>query len=182
MNNNSNNHTKYLAFTLMSKNTTGIIPELTGTIRDCNCNIVETRVVVMGNELSSCMLLAGSWDGIAKIEDALIRLKQVRDFEILFRRTELPELNENTMPYSIDIITYDQSGIINKLANFFNENRLHIMEINSNTFKTVYTGTTMLSIHMIINIPVGISIADIRGEFMDFCDQLNLDAMMEPVK
>ena len=40
----------------------------------------------------------------------------------------------------------------------------------------------MFSLHMTISVPTDISIAAMRNEFMDFCDQLNLDAIMEPVK
>jgi len=35
---------------------------------------------------------------------------------------------------------------------------------------------------MTIGVPTDISIATLRGEFMEFCDQLNLDSIMEPVK
>jgi glycine cleavage system transcriptional repressor len=35
---------------------------------------------------------------------------------------------------------------------------------------------------MTISVPTNVSIAGLRGEFMDFCDHLNLDAIMEPVK
>jgi glycine cleavage system transcriptional repressor len=40
----------------------------------------------------------------------------------------------------------------------------------------------MFSLHVTINVPADISISAIRGDFIDFCDRLNLDAIMEPVK
>ena len=40
----------------------------------------------------------------------------------------------------------------------------------------------MFSLHVTISVPTNTSIAALRGEFMDLCDQLNLDAVMEPVK
>ncbi len=44
------------------------------------------------------------------------------------------------------------------------------------------TGAKMFSLHMMVNIPSDSSIASIRGDFIEFCDRLNLDAIMEPVK
>ena len=38
------------------------------------------------------------------------------------------------------------------------------------------------TVHMTISVPTNVSIAGLRGEFMDFCDHLNFDAIMEPVK
>ena len=40
----------------------------------------------------------------------------------------------------------------------------------------------MFALHMTIGIPADTAIASVRGDFMDFCDDLNLDAMMAPVK
>jgi glycine cleavage system transcriptional repressor len=40
----------------------------------------------------------------------------------------------------------------------------------------------MFSVQMFINIPAGLHISGLREEFMEFCDQLNLDAILEPVK
>jgi glycine cleavage system transcriptional repressor len=40
----------------------------------------------------------------------------------------------------------------------------------------------MFSVHLTVDIPADIQIATLREEFMDFCDQLNLDAIIEPLK
>ena len=40
----------------------------------------------------------------------------------------------------------------------------------------------VLVLHMTVGIPADSAIAAVRGEFMDFCDELNLDAMLTPVR
>jgi glycine cleavage system transcriptional repressor len=35
---------------------------------------------------------------------------------------------------------------------------------------------------MVISVPVKLQLAQLREEFMDYCDTLNLDAILEPVK
>ncbi len=40
----------------------------------------------------------------------------------------------------------------------------------------------MFSVHMNVEIPAKTQISTLREEFMDFCDQMNLDAVIEPVK
>jgi glycine cleavage system transcriptional repressor len=40
----------------------------------------------------------------------------------------------------------------------------------------------MFSVHLTVDIPASLQIAMLRDEFMDFCDQLNLDAVIEPIK
>jgi glycine cleavage system transcriptional repressor len=45
-----------------------------------------------------------------------------------------------------------------------------------------HTGTPMFSVHLTVEIPATLQISALREEFMEFCDQLNLDAVIEPVK
>jgi glycine cleavage system transcriptional repressor len=40
----------------------------------------------------------------------------------------------------------------------------------------------MFSVHMTVGIPSEMHIAGLREEFMDYCDALNLDAVLEPLK
>jgi len=37
-------------------------------------------------------------------------------------------------------------------------------------------------VHMTLDVPADTHIAGLREEFLDFCDRLNLDAVIEPVK
>jgi glycine cleavage system transcriptional repressor len=37
-------------------------------------------------------------------------------------------------------------------------------------------------VQMMINVPASLHISALREEFMEFCDQLNIDAIIEPVK
>mgnify|MGYP001216944544 CR=1 FL=1 len=68
------------------------------------------------------------------------------------------------------------------LAGFFAGRSVEIVEVTTRSYPAAHTGTTMFSVQMFINIPSEIHIAVLREEFMEFCDQLNLDAIMEPVK
>jgi glycine cleavage system transcriptional repressor len=40
----------------------------------------------------------------------------------------------------------------------------------------------MFSVRMSIGIPADNTFATLRDEFMDFCDSMNIDAVLEPIK
>jgi glycine cleavage system transcriptional repressor len=40
----------------------------------------------------------------------------------------------------------------------------------------------MFSMTMTVSVPTDTIIGQLRGDFLEFCDQLNLDSVMEPVK
>ena len=172
----------YLVITALGNNRPDNLEQFTRAIKDYGCNIVESRMSVLGNEFCILMMVSGSWDAIAKIEDTLSRLENKLEMSIKAKRSTPAQLGGNLMPYAIDIVSFDHIGIVHDIVNFMQENKISIQDMHTNTYKANNTGTIMFSLHMAVNIPADISIAAIRGDFMDFCDQLNLDAIMEPVK
>jgi glycine cleavage system transcriptional repressor len=40
----------------------------------------------------------------------------------------------------------------------------------------------MFAVQMVVNVPGRIHISALREEFLELCDNLNLDAILEPVK
>ena len=49
-------------------------------------------------------------------------------------------------------------------------------------YSAAHTATPMVSVHINIGIPAATYLAALRDEFLDCCDQLNVDAIMEPIK
>ncbi|MGA9854572.1 MAG: glycine cleavage system protein R, partial [Gammaproteobacteria bacterium] len=73
-------------------------------------------------------------------------------------------------------------GIIFNLANFFAERNISIADLITRGYSAMHTGAPMFSVQMAVNIPTNLHIGSLREEFMEFCDRLNLDAIMEPIK
>lgn len=173
---------KYLVVSALIDNSSEIIRTFSKLTESSGCNIVDSQFKVVGQKLSLMLFLAGSWDAIAKIESMLGNLEQQHNIKILAERTDVEALQGNAMPYVVDVVGIDQPGIIFDIANFMSSNELAIQEMSSNTYEASQTGAKMFSLHMMVNLPLDNSISAIRGDFIDFCDHLNLDAIMEPVK
>jgi len=171
-----------LVLTVLGDQKSRLIEKLTRSIEDCGANILDSRIGAMGNEFAALMLLSGSWDSIAKLEDILPRLGKELNARINSKRTDKRQTNNRQIPYTIEIVCCDRAGVIHDVVKFLIDNHIDICELYSNTYQSPYTDMTMFSMHMIVNIPADSSIASVRTEFMDFCDQMNLDAVMEPAK
>ena len=172
----------YLAATVIGTHSSVLPERLTKTISDCGCNIKDCRMTILGQQLAVLMLLSGNWDNIAKAEDALLKLEAEDDLAIHIKRTERSNPGGTMVPYAVDVICPDQTGVHSRLMQFFIKSNIHIHDLSSTTYEASQTATTMVSIHLNIHVPADISIASLRNDFMDFCDHLNLDAIMEPIK
>lgn len=173
---------KYLVVSAIGQNRAGLIVPFTKAVQDCGCNVIDSRMTVLGDRLAMMMFLSGSWSAIAKIENILPRLDEQLDITTIAERTELSRHGGNAMPYAVEVVAVDSIGIVHDITHFFSEREIVIEDFSSGTYTAARTGTSMFSLHMTIGIPTDMSIATLRGEFMEFCDQLNLDSIMEPVK
>ena len=172
----------YLLITALGKPDAAMLEQFTKAIKESGGRIIESRMCALGNEFSILMLLTGTWDAIAKIEDMLPRLESKLSISIRAKRTEPAKHAGNLMPYAIEVVSMDNAGIVHDIVDFFAVNKISIQDMHANTYKAANTGAPMLSLHMTINIPAAKSIATIRTDFMEFCDHQNLDAILEPVK
>ena len=128
------------------------------------------------------MVGSGSWNGVAKLESALPRLGGKLDLQVQSKRTESRTGTDNLIPYGVEVVAVDHPGIVHDVANFFARRDINIEDVYTSRYPAPHTGAPMFTLHMTVGIPADTSIATVRGEFMDFCDELNLDAMLAPVK
>ena len=159
-----------------------MVHELTRVISDCGGNITESRMAALGTEFAMLLLVSGNWHALAKLESELARLSGSGSFNVQLKRTEPRPSRTDMLPYSIDVVSLDQSGIVSGLSGFFANRGIDIAEVSTRSYPAAHTGAPMFSVQMIVNVPSRIPVAHLREEFMDYCDSLNLDAILEPVK
>jgi glycine cleavage system transcriptional repressor len=161
---------------------TAVVSELSRIILDCGGNIKESRMAPLGSDFGVLLLVAGTWHTISRLERDLARFGAADGVAMQFRRTEARKMGKELLPYAVDVVGLDQPGVVHNLSRFFASRNVEIGEVASRSYPAAHTGAPMFSVQMFVNIPSTVHIAALREEFMEFCDQLNVDAIMEPVK
>lgn len=171
-----------MVVTALGEDRPGIVRELSRAIAETGCNIEDSRMTVLGGEFAIMMMVSGRWNELAKLESAMPNAAKRIGLQIHLKRTESDEEAEQLLPYSVEVVSLDHPGIVTELANFFASREINIHEMSTSSYAAAHTGTPMFGVQMTIDVPAGVHIATLRDEFMDFCDQLNLDAIMEPLR
>ncbi len=172
----------YLVISALGEDHPGIVNQLSKAVLEHDCNIEDSRMTVLGGEFAAMLLVEGKWNTLAKIENALPELERQLGMTIISKRTGQRSVSGDLLPYAIDVVCMDHPGIINNLAGFFADRNINIEDMATSTYAAAHTGTTMFAVHMTVGIPANVHIAGLREEFMDYCDALNLDAVLEPLK
>lgn len=172
----------YLVISALGEDRPGIVSQLSKLILDQGCNIEDSRMTVLGGEFAAILLVEGKWNTLAKLENALPELERQLGLTIVCKRTGERATGRNLLPYAVDVVAMDHPGIVNQLATFFAERDINIEDLSTTSYAAAHTGTPMFAVHMTVGIPADTHIASLREEFMDYCDALNLDAVLEPVK
>ncbi len=139
-------------------------------------------MTALGEEFAVLMLISGNWHTSAKLEKALKKLEEAKGLAISLKTTGARHEHEDCIPYGVDVVCLDQPGIVFHLSEFFAIRNIEICDLATRRYAAPHTGAPMFAVQMTVSIPAALSIAQLRDEFLDVCEQLNLDAIFEPVK
>ncbi len=173
---------QFIAISAIGDDRIGLVHDLSKVVADCGGSISESRMTALGSDFAMLMLVAGNWHSVARIETDLAKLAEASGVTIQVRRTTQRAVREDMVPYSVDVVCIDQAGIVSGLSGFFAARGIDIGELSTRGYAAAHTGAQMFSVYMVVNVPSRIHVGALREEFMDFCDQMNLDAILEPVK
>lgn len=172
----------YLAITASGEDKVGLVDRLSGKITESGCNIEESRMAVLGGQFALIMLVSGPWNALSMLEGQLDPLGRQLGLTIIHERTRKRERTQAAIPYRVEVVAMDHPGIVRNLSAFFAKNGINIEELQTDTYPAPHTGTPMFSVTMAVGIQANIHIPTLREDFLSYCDDLNLDAIFEPVR
>lgn len=171
-----------LVIAALGEDKPGLVDRLSGWVTDSGCNISDSRMTVLGGEFAVLLLVTGNWNNLAKLENQCDAMQDQLGMTLHIKRTEQRPAEGDFLPYGVDVVALDHPGIVHNLASFFSQRNINIQDLSTSTYAAAHTGTQMFAVHMVLDVPASTHIATLREEFLDFCDRLNLDAVIEPVK
>jgi glycine cleavage system transcriptional repressor len=171
----------YLIISALGPYQPEVINELSRSCTQSGCNLLNVKMLMIGKEVSVTLFLAGNWGTIAKMEAALPGLEQRLGLSLISRRTSEYIHPTKSITYSVQVSAIDKAGIINGLSDFLFRLAIPIEEMSAYTYLS-QTGTRMASLTLKINVPDNIHLATLREQFMNYCDDNNLDAFLEPIR
>ena len=172
----------YLLLTAVAPQDKSPLMPIAKRVSECGCVLVESRLAVLGTHVSISILAVGSWDAVAKLEASTARIEREEGIKVHVHRSAAKPMQTDLLPYLIEVVAADKPGILFQLAEFFAHHGISVESLSSSRFRAMQTGAEMFSSQITIGIPSKTHIAALRDDFLEFCDHLNLDAILDPMK
>lgn len=172
----------YLILSAMATDYPDLVLELAKLAEASQCNIDSCRMNTLGREQVVMLKLSGNWNEIAKVEHSIEPWQERRKVRVLVTRTSIEAYSKTLLPYSVQLVALDSPGIVYRITQFFHEHEIVPREIACDAYISSQTATKMFTLSMTVGIPTEVHLATLRERFMMFCDDLNIDAILEPIR
>ncbi|MCX8049486.1 MAG: hypothetical protein N3A55_07480 [Methylohalobius sp.] len=171
-----------LIITALEIEESNLFERLISGIQESACHILESRMSRLSAGYACFMLVEGNWNHIARLENVLTSLQQRA--QVFFKRLpeDTKEQNGGELLYVADVVARNRSGILADLIRFLGDQGIMVQDLRSSCYQLPYVGSQVYTIHLLLRIPEEISVLALRDDFLDFCEQLQVDAILEPIK
>lgn len=169
-----------LVITALGDDRPGIVDELSNALFRHKLNIEDSRMSVLGGEFAVLLLVSGEQASIDDFVADTASLEQSLNMKIMVKATRSTGSKQAMVPYTVEVVAIDHPGIVHKLASFFSSRQINIVDLHTERYAAAHTATPMFAVNLTIGIPAEMSIKALRDEFINMCDEMNLDASMTP--
>lgn len=163
-----------LVVTAIGADRTGIVSQLARLVSDCNCNIVDSRMAIFGNEFTFIMLLSGDAAAISKIEYLLPSSGFELNLLTMTKRTSSRVVPELSAPYIIEYTGVDKVGTLGTISSLLAEHQVYIGALRSETIHPEVDGPAHTHTVMTVQLPSELSVAELRNLIMSQLAQMQL--------
>jgi glycine cleavage system transcriptional repressor len=174
--------TQYLSLVAIAPSDSNALIELTRLASQHNCLITQCHVNQQGDCYLFNVLFSGTWSAIAKIEAGLNTFQKKTKTQLIQQRVTMTNNSKSAIPYTLYVVMQDEPRMLNQILRYLKQEGLFIQEIFVESYKARFTQIAMQSLTVRIQLNSALSIGEWRDQFMLFCDEINVDAVMEPEK
>jgi glycine cleavage system transcriptional repressor len=168
---------EYLVVSALGPDRPGLVAEVTHFLTERGANIEDSRMVVLGAEFGILILVSGSPQAIERIVQETPALSEATKIGVLVRRTKSPEEHRraSVIPCVVTAEALDHEGIVRAVALAISKMGINIVSLETAAYNAPVTGSPLFRLEAHIDLPQGVSIAEVRQGMQEVARAENLD-------
>lgn len=153
------------ALSAIGRDRPGIVADLAALIYECDCNLEDSRMTLLGTEFAVLLLLSG--DG-AEVERRLSagckRLEWEKRLTVFFRPLERDAATRERPGTLLECVAtgVDKAGIVARIARTLADHRVNIEDLHTELRPEPESGTPIYTLRVLMRVPPTCSTAALR--------------------
>jgi glycine cleavage system transcriptional repressor len=175
---------RWFALSAIGRDRPGIVADLAELIYDCDCNLEDTSMTILGSEFAVLLLLTGEGDDTAdRLSAACKRLEWERRLTVFFRPLDGEPTpygdGRSTALYSLEAVGVDKAGIVAKISRCLADHRVNIRQMRSHSRPQPETGTPIYTMSIQMDVPEGTDVEELGDRLDAIARDLHIEVSVE---
>ncbi len=170
-----------LLITFHAEHAFAILSQFAKLTRDAQCTVQRMRYRHLFDIQAGFYLVRGPWHQLEKVELGL-KLLEKPGVHLTLKRldTAVDTPKPGYIPYWIGCNGPAEPDLLYHLTVFCKNKKIVLVECNAAEFTFPTTQATMLNLNAQALVPQNSATRELRDQFFELCDELNLDGIFEP--
>ena len=176
---------RWFALSAIGRDRPGIVADLAELIYECDCNLEDSSMTILGSEFAVLLLLTGEGADVeSRLSSACKRVEWEKRLTVFFRPLEGEPLgygvSHRARPYALEATGIDKAGIVAKVARCLATAQVNITHMSTSSRREPNTGTPIYNMRVSMDVPDTVDVVALRRELEAVAASLHIDLTLEP--
>ena len=175
----------WFALSAIGRDRPGIVADLAELIYECDCNLEDSSMTILGSEFAVLLLLTGESEEVERrLSSACKRLEWEKRLTVFFRPLDGEPLGYGTThhahPFELQAVGVDKAGIVARVARCLADHGINITQMSTTSRPEPGTGTPIYNMRVQMDVPEGVDDTTLRRELDGIAAALHIDLTLHP--
>src|SRR5262245_45679019 len=158
---------RWFALSAIGRDRPGIVADLAELIYECDCNLEDSSMTILGSEFAVLLLLTGeAADTADRLSAACKRLEWEKRLTVFVRPLDAEPIpyraSRQAARYGWQAIGLDQAGIVAKLSRCLADHRINIAQMQTQSRREPESGAPIYTVRMVMDVPSAADVAVLK--------------------
>jgi glycine cleavage system transcriptional repressor len=148
---------QYFALSAIGRDRPGIVVDLAELIFECDCNLEDSSMTILGSEFAVLLLLSGEGTDVERrLSTACKRLEWEKRLTVFFRPLDgAPPLkpDDAMARLTCSVTGVDRAGIVARVARTLERHGVNVVDLKTQARRGAESGTPIFTMQIVLDVP-----------------------------
>lgn len=175
----------WFALSAIGRDRPGIVADLAELIYECDCNLEDSSMTILGGEFAVLLLLSGQGEDVEqRLSAACKRLEWEKRLTVFFRPLEgeptAYPVGERATSYELQATGVDKAGLVARIARCLASQGISIVKMVTHSRPEPGSGTAIYTMQIEMTVPEAVDTSSLREQLDHISDELHIHIDLAP--